>query len=475
MDRTTPEATEDLATRFFDAMEREGLGSIQFKSTRTLANAFAGLEDFDLLIPPHQFEAALRIAEGLGFRLRRTTDPLHPAPVVDLLAWDTGTSRLHHLSLHRTLVFGERPVKRHVVPWNRIEVLATAEHRPGLHVLPAAAELTLLVARVLLRTSRPSRLRHPWRRVAVPVDTRMRAELADLDPLVQDDDLFAMTAHLLPGAEDVILRSRRRLCVDAASSPDDVRTNESDRRNLLRSLRPLATRSQLSGWLLEVRRRHRPVRHIGQGAVVAIVGADGAGKSTVTQAVVGRLGTKLTVDRAYLGLPRDDRTVARLTMLAAVARRMRLKRLEWTLAALRPIVVARLRRKRIRRAWDDASRGIITVTDRFPLREFDAVEPPMDGPRLTGPGTLARYERRIYAALPQEPDLIVALVGDAALLAARKPGDEEPTVLAEKADAVRRLAASRPDVLAVDAAAPLNTVVDRVITAVWNRIDAQPG
>lgn len=198
--RTTSVDGNDPAVAFFDAVANAGLTTIQFKSTRTLDRAFAAAEDFDLLVRREDFDRVLRVAEELGFRRRWTTDPFHPSAIVDLLHWDPGMARLHHLSLHRELVFGERPIKRHVVPWTSIEQVSTVAHRPGLRVLDPPAELALLIARIVLRATSPGRLRSPWRRIEVPVDVRMRDEVLALDPNVSDDALRRAAAVLLPNA-----------------------------------------------------------------------------------------------------------------------------------------------------------------------------------------------------------------------------------------------------------------------------------
>lgn len=462
----------DLAERFFDEVSSASLTTIQFKSTRTLARAFDGLEDFDLLVPPEHFDDVLETARRLGFHLRRTDDPFHPAPVVDLLGWDADRQRLHHLSLHRSLVFGERPLKRHVVPWEHLRPLRLTQHRAGLQILPAAVESVLLLARIVLRSSRPRRLRSLRRRVAVPIEAGMRAELADLATTVSEADLREAAEEVLPGTADLLVHAYRAImpCLRTDAAPE----LEATRRALVRALEAVAHRSSFQARLLMLRHaRTRPIRTLERGAVIAVVGADGAGKSTVTTALVEILGSKLTVRRRYLGLPRDARALARAGLLVAATRRFRLRRSAVAFDALRTILAGRHRSRAVARSRRDAHQGVITVTDRYPLKEFQAMEPPMDGPRLNGDGFLGRVERCVYARIPQDVDVLIALVADGALLLARKPEDEEdPDVVHRKAAAVRDLGIARDDAIMIDALLPLETVVTQVTSAVWRHVTA---
>lgn len=83
------EKHDDLARIFFRLLKEKELTAIQFKSTERLKESFAGKTDFDLLVPPEEFQEVLRLAEGLGFVERLTSDPAHPEQVRDSLPRQT--------------------------------------------------------------------------------------------------------------------------------------------------------------------------------------------------------------------------------------------------------------------------------------------------------------------------------------------------------------------------------------------------
>lgn len=464
----------DVATEFFQALSRDGIEVLQFKSSRTLDYAFAGLEDFDLLIDPKRFETVRAIAEEIGFRERRTSSAFHPAAVTDLLAWDPSVARLHHLSLHRELVFGEKPLKRHALPWRTVCRLPMQTHRPGLNVLIPPAELALLVARITLRSSVPLRV---WstRRRSVPIEDGMRCDFRALDDVVTPEAFLDAARLLFPGAEERLARIREHINAPYSDVLASRAWMEDERRGLLSDIRRLATRSAPSArasMLLHARSRRE--RHLGSGLVVAVVGADGAGKSTTVEAVCEKLGMKLSVRSLYLGLPRSSALAGRIGSVARALRRAGRSRFAEQAEQVRACVFALIRAHKVREARRARRRGITTLTDRYPLIEFQTVIPPMDGPRLGSRTALGRLEARIYRRIPQDPDIIIALDAPDSVLLARKPADEPAATVAAKADAVRYLSVTRPQVVRVDATLPADEVANAITNRVWSRLTNKP-
>jgi ABC-type multidrug transport system fused ATPase/permease subunit len=194
--------------------------------------------------------------------------------------------------LHRRLIFGEKPIKRHVIPWDAVDRLALVEHHPGLYVFSPAAELTLLLARILLRSVRLSHrsgLRQ-WSRSAI--EPGMLAELQALSPLVKDDELDGAAHLLLPPLESPMRRIRECFATDAP----DARAVVREAKHLSRSLHPVATRPRRTTAVQGLRlQRTNVIRRLNSGGlVIGLIGADGAGKSTLAGLVHGVFAGKLS-------------------------------------------------------------------------------------------------------------------------------------------------------------------------------------
>jgi hypothetical protein len=230
------------------------------------------------------------------------------------------------------------------------------------------------------------------------------------------------------------------------------------------------------------------------GLCVAFVGSDGAGKSTVVQAVTDWLGAHLRVARVYLGSGQGSSSLLRWPLL--LAHRLTASRtpkagstkdgasgaaptrrgLRERFRPLWALVLALEKRSKLRAVFRARQRGAIVICDRWPQNEILGFN---DGPLLgawqQSPSrwrrALARWERVPYRwAELHPPDLVVKLVASEAVALHRKPD-------MTRAEVARRIAAVRalrfgcaPRTLVVDADAPLADVLRIVESAIWEEL-----
>jgi thymidylate kinase len=171
------------------------------------------------------------------------------------------------------------------------------------------------------------------------------------------------------------------------------------------------------------------------GALVAVVGGDGAGKSTVVEGLSEWLSKNFAVTKVHLGKPRRSLTTVAveavatpsLAALALVGRRAAPSsrvRMVVTVARARDRYIAYRNARRI------ATNGGLVICDRFPLPQISL----MDAPRVRRAAAagaqngivrrLAALEERYYRALTA-PDVLIVLRVDPEIAVARKP-DEAP-------------------------------------------------
>jgi hypothetical protein len=220
----------------------------------------------------------------------------------------------------------------------------------------------------------------------------------------------------------------------------------------LRGLRGQFFRSRLAKRLLP-RKKTLP----GRGPAVALVGADGAGKTALARDLRGWLSWKLLAPPAYFGIPKRAPTYRALRWAAARLRSPRLSaegkplracaaRLEQRLRAAQWLFVARYRLAEYHRVQRLAERGAVVVADRYPLDVFHSMEEPMDGPRIRRElgdreTRRAAREEALYARIGV-PSRVLVLRTGLESLRARKPG-LDPVIHGRKVSAVNAIAPSQ--------------------------------
>jgi hypothetical protein len=217
----------------------------------------------------------------------------------------------------------------------------------------------------------------------------------------------------------------------------------------LRGLRGRFFRSRLAKHLLP-RKKALP----GRGLAIALVGADGAGKTALSRDLRAWLSWKLLAPPAYFGIPKQAPAYRALRWAAARLRSPRLSaegrplraravRLAERLRAAQWLFVARYRLAEYRRMKRLTARGAVVIADRYPLEVFHSMEEPMDGPRIRrelgeSEGRRAAREEALYTRIAP-PSRVVVLRAGLESLRARKPG-LDPATHGQKVSAVNAIA-----------------------------------
>lgn len=217
--------------------------------------------------------------------------------------------------------------------------------------------------------------------------------------------------------------------------------------------------------------------------VIAVVGCDGTGKSTLTADLLAYLQTKGRAERRYLGLISGEigdkikylpvvgvRLERYLATKAERAQDMK-KKPAGTLTAIIMHILSIWRVSKVKRLMRLSAQGILVVADRYPQAEVTGFR--YDGPGMKASSDdnwLLRYiaarELTLYQWMAQQkPALIIRLNIDAVTAHGRKP-DHSMAELQDKIDVMPSLNYNGARLVEVDARAPYAEVWANTLKAV---------
>jgi len=217
--------------------------------------------------------------------------------------------------------------------------------------------------------------------------------------------------------------------------------------------------------------------------VIAVVGCDGSGKSTLTADLLARLSEKNHVEWLYLGqssgniadwirsVPVVGAAFARYLARKAERAHSKKEAAPDTLTTLVIYLLSRWRAHKFHRLPGLCKRGVIVITDRYPQAEAPGFY--FDG---TGLGAvkaeswlarkLAARELRLYQWMASHlPTLVIRLNIDADTAHARKP-DHKLSMLRDKTSVIPTLHFNGATILDLDGRDPYAEVLDASLHAI---------
>ena len=210
-------------------------------------------------------------------------------------------------------------------------------------------------------------------------------------------------------------------------------------------------------------------------SVIALVGCDGSGKSTVGAALLELLQAERPTAFCHLGKQAGnlERTLAPLPFIGPYVTgkarkengRIQSGKKAGVLAAVSGFVLSMRRVFRFALMRYRHERGLTILTDRYPQ---NVVPGPMDGPTLANlnrDGVLlrlfSRVERGLYGRMARfRPDVVIRLNVDLETALQRKP-DHVPFKLARKIDDLARLEFAGAPIVDIDGTEPLEQVLEQ--------------
>lgn len=446
---------------------QEGIVYSHWKSNMALAAAAAGQMDLDLLVDRQSLPRALAILADLGFKPVVARRGANPPGIRHFYGLDPDTQQLIHVHLFSRVLTGESYVKSHLLPFEAM-LLEDGYYFEQIRVTSKAAELVLFTLRAYIKYGSPLDLL-TLRRKAADLRAEVQWLLGDGD---LSESLFLLRKYCPVVDEALFLR-----CVEVLDSNASLGERIKLARQVRRALKVYAERTFFQrllayGHMLWAEGRRRlgtkqknKVLQAG-GAVIAFVGAEATGKSTLVSETERWLGATFAVRTVHAGKPPATWLTVPFSLLLPLLRRrlssLRTNRLDGHSAsahsesapgknkgvaslvyATRSVILAWERRQLLVRARRAAAAGEIVICDRYPSDTVGVMDSPRLCERPDPQGVvaavfnrLARLEQRLYKQIAP-PDVVLRLNVsiDTALQRNRdrfKPGKESDAYVASR-------------------------------------------
>jgi thymidylate kinase len=475
-----------LVTALVTALDDAAVTWCHWKSNEAIDRSASADNDLDLLIARRDASRFAEVLAELGFRGARSASGRHLPGILDYYGLDHPSGRTVHVHAHFQLVVGDDMTKNFRLPIENAYLRSVT--RDGLFPLPSAEfEYTLFVLRMVVKHSTWDAQWHRKGRLT----TTERRELAYLEDRIDPTLVDVLVERHLPFIGPALFWQCARVAAERAGHIGRAIVAS----RLLHALRAHGRRPEVVDVALRVwRRRWRRVRAAvtgpaprkqldNGGVLIAVVGGDGAGKSTAVEMLTTELRRDFDTRRFHLGKP----PWSRLTRLVKRPMR-RLRTLGMFPATTLPpwhefgdrfpglafvvwhLLTARDRFLEYRRARRATASGAIAVCDRFPVPALQL----MDGPRTARlPGLakrpaarwLAGHEAGYYTHIVA-PDVLIVLSVPPDVAVQRRAG-EDPDAVRRRASEVFECDWSGTGAVVVDASLPRERVHAQIRDAVW--------
>jgi thymidylate kinase len=488
---STGSVTLSLIHKLCEVLDAEGIVYCHWKSNAALDRSATGDNDLDLLVRRPDGQRFTEILYRLGFKEARDPSEKQLPGVLSYYGYDKEADRLVHVHAHYQLILGHDMTKNYRLALEK-PFLASAI-QDNLFKIPAPEfELMIFVIRMVLKHS-------TWdvilsRQGTLP--TAARRELEYLESRIDRTQVYLLLPQHLPSISPRLFD----LCMRVLRPDCPIWTRIKVGRQLQKALQPHARRAQIPETCLKSWRRvfravwrifgHPPRKRLAAGgAMIALVGGDGAGKSTAVNELyhwlskdfdtikvhLGKppwswtsLGIKGTLKVGYfLGIYRKGKSAVRTGGDTDLPDMAGYPQLLWNLCTAHDRFRAYVKARRY------ANNGGLVVCDRYPLSQVRL----MDGAhsdRMTNIEQanrvikfFAQAEKHYYQRITI-PELLIVLSVDPEIAVHRKMNEDAALVRArcqEMWEWGRQLASSS----VIDACRPQADVLSELKSLIWSQ------
>lgn len=443
----------DLVVKFCEILAAKKIDYCHWKSNSFLDRSASGDNDLDLLVNLAHAQRFTEILYGAGFKEALLPKDEEISGVRNYYGCDQKTGRLIHVHAHFQLILGNDLSKNYRLPLEQVYLQSSVQQ--DLFRVPAPEfELVVLVIRMVLKHS-------TWDSILMRHGQLSSSERYELNDLLTEEALAKVETVLLhlPG----LSRNLFDLCLQSLQPGCSFWTRIKAGEQLQKVLQACARHPQWLDIVLKFSHRiWQPIlrrvfrytsknRFANGGLFIAIVGGDGAGKTTVIDGLYRWLSKTYEVKKIHMGKPVWSWTTTIVRGILKIGTFLRLYSFEGDVYEeslqphgypwfIRTVCTARDRYQTYIQARRFSSNGNLVLCDRYPFPGFMK----MDGPQCESAVTSSKKTNRFIQFLVNKeksyyeqikaPDLLIVLKLDPEVAVQRKVDETAISVRARSSE-----------------------------------------
>lgn len=490
----------DLIEDLLNAFHREDISYCHWKSNQHLDASMTGDTDLDVLFDEKQKHILELLLKKLGFKKFNSIKQKQYRDIEDYIGLDQGSGKVVHLHTHFRLTLGEPFLKSYQLDFeDNILTSRVFDETYGIYTINPSFELVLLWIRESLKLRNRDILRM-YLKNKIQYSGNILNEYNWLKERTSDLELKSILQNIFDNYEPVYgfitgkfdRREMLKLSGLIKKEYKKYRLYSAPKALILRWYREVSVKvyKKTASFLNRPILSHR-INPRG-GLIIAVIGADGSGKSSVIKNLKATFSNKLDVYRIYFGRGDGRISFSRKMLLNAKGKLdatpttnhsdLRVKQtssekkngfIANIYKCLMAFLVANEKRRNFKLMKTAKNKGMLVICDRFPQNQVMGYN---DGPLLNHLAksknpifkALSSLEAKIYAkAENNPPDVLFKLIADASIVEARKPNETPLESLKKKIEGVKKIQFRNCEVVTVDAAQPFDVVLSEVKKKIW--------
>jgi thymidylate kinase len=475
------------------ALASEKINYCHWKSNAVLERSACGDNDLDLLVAQTDYQEFTNILIRLGFKEFRPPAFLEVPGIRNFYGYDPLADTFVHVHAHFQLILGHDFSKNYHIPIEQAYLISSSQGE--LFRVPAPEyELVIFVVRMLIK--------HFTWYTAISRQGRLSInEKYEFDYLFKQSsmpEVHRIIGKYLPAVDEHLFND----CIKVLQTDCPLKFKLKTGQGLMNKLSACARRPALIDlgliyWRrlnlgIQIRLLHKQFRKqpVNGGIVVAIVGGDGAGKTTAINDLYQWLSPHFSVEKYHFGKPPWSWLTFLVRGALKIGTLMRISKFaesgynyapdpsrdhfQGYSQVLRALRTAEDRLTTYRKARRSASNGSIVLCDRFPLPQLM----PMDGPwigrilSIRPHDRLLKYfyykEQDLYQKI-QLPDVLIILRLDPEIAIQRKPEEASVTVY-NRSLLIWELGEEKIGAIVIDASQSKGDIQAELKTIIWSRM-----